>query len=202
MGLELCFWLIPNFVASAIFAAWLGFFLGPLFPAAIVVATKLLPRRLHVSAIGFAAAFGGGGAAVLPFAIGECQNHPDIDKLTVNRCNRTSEGSAGAAADCVCHTNSYTGALVFASWRLYQEGTGGCAEAKGRRQVDAVGGGRVEVGGVEEGCGFTETRVWCAVMCGCELLRVVYTSVVDNAIMKGHGYHIPGRLDRPVVVAR
>jgi fucose permease len=70
MALELCFWLIPNFVASAVFAGWLGFFLGPLFPAAIVVATKLLPRRLHVSAIGFAAAFGGGGAAVLPFAVG------------------------------------------------------------------------------------------------------------------------------------
>ena len=70
MGLELCFWLIPSFVASAVFAAWLGFFLGPLFPAAIVVATKLLPSRLHVSAIGFAAAFGGGGAAVLPFAVG------------------------------------------------------------------------------------------------------------------------------------
>lgn len=70
MVLELCFWLIPNFVASAVFAAWLGFFLGPLFPAAIVVATKLLPRRLHVSAIGFAAAFGGGGAAVFPFAVG------------------------------------------------------------------------------------------------------------------------------------
>jgi fucose permease len=70
MGLELCFWLIPNFVASAVFAGCLGFFLGPLFPAAIVVATKLLPRRLHVSAIGFAAAFGGGGAAVLPFAVG------------------------------------------------------------------------------------------------------------------------------------
>ncbi|CZR52009.1 related to tetracycline resistance proteins [Phialocephala subalpina] len=70
IGLELCFWLIPNFVASAVFAGWLGFFLGPLFPAAIVVATKLLPRRLHVSAVGFAAAFGGGGAAVLPFAVG------------------------------------------------------------------------------------------------------------------------------------
>lgn len=47
MGMELCFWLIPNFVASAIFAGWLGFFLGPMFPAAIVVATKLLPLRLH-----------------------------------------------------------------------------------------------------------------------------------------------------------
>ena len=70
VGLELCFWLIPSFISSAIFAGWLGFFLGPLFPAAIIVATKILPKRLHVSAIGFAAAFGGGGAAVFPFAVG------------------------------------------------------------------------------------------------------------------------------------
>ncbi|KAF1949190.1 hypothetical protein CC80DRAFT_581612 [Byssothecium circinans] len=35
-----------------------------------MAATKILPAYLHVSAIGFAAAFGGGGAAILPFAIG------------------------------------------------------------------------------------------------------------------------------------
>ncbi|PQE30424.1 MFS transporter protein [Rutstroemia sp. NJR-2017a WRK4] len=70
MTFELCFWLIPSFISSAIFAGWLGFFLGPLFPAAIVALTKLLPKRLHVSAIGFAAAFGGGGAALFPFAVG------------------------------------------------------------------------------------------------------------------------------------
>lgn len=70
MVLELLFWLIPSFVGSAVCAGLLGFFLGPLFPAAIVVATKLLPRHLHVSAVGFAAAFGGGGAAVFPFAVG------------------------------------------------------------------------------------------------------------------------------------
>jgi fucose permease len=81
MGLELCFWLIPNFVASAVFAGWLGFFLGPLFPAAIVVATKLLPSRLHVSAIGFAAAFGGGGAAVLPFAVGAIAQAKGVEVL-------------------------------------------------------------------------------------------------------------------------
>jgi fucose permease len=34
------------------------------------VATKILPTAYHVSAIGFASAIGGGGAAVLPFAIG------------------------------------------------------------------------------------------------------------------------------------
>lgn len=68
--LQILFWQINSFVSSAIFIAVLGFFLGPLFPAAIMVATKLLPRRLHVSAIGFVAAFGSSGAAVFPFAVG------------------------------------------------------------------------------------------------------------------------------------
>lgn len=70
MGLELLFWLVPQFVVSAVAVSLVGFFIGPLFPAAIVAMSKLLPRHLHVSAIGFAAAFGGSGAAVLPFAVG------------------------------------------------------------------------------------------------------------------------------------
>lgn len=70
MGLELLFWLVPQFIVSAVAVAFQGFFIGPLFPAVIVVMSKLLPYHLHVSAIGFAAAFGGGGGAVLPFAVG------------------------------------------------------------------------------------------------------------------------------------
>ncbi|KAF2255841.1 MFS general substrate transporter [Trematosphaeria pertusa] len=70
MALELIFWLVPQFYVSAVAVALQGFFLGPLFPAAVVAATKLLPRHLHVSAIGFAAAFGGSGAAIFPFAVG------------------------------------------------------------------------------------------------------------------------------------
>jgi fucose permease len=66
----LILWLVPNFYVSTVAVSVQGFFLGPLFPAVVVVATKLLARNLHVSAIGFAAAFGGGGAAVLPFAVG------------------------------------------------------------------------------------------------------------------------------------
>ncbi|KAK8068667.1 hypothetical protein PG994_005283 [Apiospora phragmitis] len=70
MGLELLFWLVPKFIVSAVAVGLQGFFLGPLFPAAVVAMSKLLPRHLHVGAIGFAAAFGGSGAAVLPFAVG------------------------------------------------------------------------------------------------------------------------------------
>lgn len=61
---------MPQFIVSAVAVGLIGVFLGPLFPSAIVVMSKLLPRHLHVSAIGFAAACGGSGAAVLPFAVG------------------------------------------------------------------------------------------------------------------------------------
>lgn len=70
IALELLFWLVPNFVVSAVMVALMGFFLGPMFPSAIVALTKILPKRLHVGAVGFASAFGGGGAAVLPFVVG------------------------------------------------------------------------------------------------------------------------------------
>ncbi|KAJ6171765.1 hypothetical protein N7470_000832 [Penicillium chermesinum] len=66
----LVLWLVPQFYASAVAVSLQGFFLGPLFPGAVVMVTKLLPRHLHVSSIGFAAAFGGSGAAILPFAVG------------------------------------------------------------------------------------------------------------------------------------
>ncbi|KOS19538.1 Bypass of stop codon protein 6 [Escovopsis weberi] len=70
------YWLVPSFVVSMGAVTSLGFFMGPLFPATIVVATKLLPAEHHISAIGFAAAIGSGGAAILPFIVGAiAQNH-------------------------------------------------------------------------------------------------------------------------------
>lgn len=70
VGLELLFWLVPSFPVSATAVALLGMVMGPLFPAGIIVAAKLLPQHLHVSAIGIATAIGGTGAAILPFAVG------------------------------------------------------------------------------------------------------------------------------------
>ncbi|KHN97827.1 Major facilitator superfamily domain, general substrate transporter [Metarhizium album ARSEF 1941] len=68
VAFQLAYWLIPTTVGAISFVSLLGFFLGPLFPAAIVVLTQILPAEYHVSAIGFSSAVGGGGAAVLPFA--------------------------------------------------------------------------------------------------------------------------------------
>ncbi|KAB2570739.1 Bypass of stop codon protein 6 [Lasiodiplodia hormozganensis] len=80
-ALELLFWLVPSFLLSAIAVAFQGFFLGPMFPGAVVAATKLLPRHLHVSAIGFAAAIGGSGAAVFPFAVGAIAQKKGVQVL-------------------------------------------------------------------------------------------------------------------------
>ncbi|KAL2149524.1 hypothetical protein VTH82DRAFT_8175 [Thermothelomyces myriococcoides] len=81
VALQLLYWLVPSVAASATFVTFLGFFLGPLFPAAVVAATKLLPASYHVSAIGFAAAFGGGGAAIFPFAVGAIAQSKGVEVL-------------------------------------------------------------------------------------------------------------------------
>lgn len=80
-GLELVFWLVPSFIVSAVAVAFLGMFLGPLFPTAVVLMTKLLPRDLHVGSIGFATAFGGSGGALFPFIIGAIAQNTGVKNL-------------------------------------------------------------------------------------------------------------------------
>ena len=124
MGLELCFWLIPNFISSAVFAALLGYFLGPMVPAAIVVATKLLPQRLHVSAIGFAAAFGGTGTfphLLLKFVLSLkvfLYRRGDISLRC--RCHRSVKRSASAAAHHICSPSCRLRVVVPSSRRLQE----------------------------------------------------------------------------------
>ena len=81
IGLELMYWFIPKIIASSIIVAFMGFFLGPLFPGAVIAATKLLPSDFHISAIGFAASFGSAGAALLPFAVGVIAEYEGIGVL-------------------------------------------------------------------------------------------------------------------------
>lgn len=70
LGLELVIWLVPSFDATAIAAGFFGFFVGPVFPAAVVVCTRLLPKHLHLSCISFTQSVGMLGSAFWPFAVG------------------------------------------------------------------------------------------------------------------------------------
>ena len=81
LALQLIFWLVPNFLVSAISVGLLGFFLGPIFPAGVVMAARLLPTHLHVSSIGFATALGGTGGAVFPFVVGAIAQAKGVEML-------------------------------------------------------------------------------------------------------------------------
>lgn len=47
-----------------------GFFIGPLFPSASIVAVQVLPKKLQISGVGIAVALGGCGGAILPYSAG------------------------------------------------------------------------------------------------------------------------------------
>ncbi|KAI9269257.1 major facilitator superfamily domain-containing protein [Phascolomyces articulosus] len=64
------FWFVPVVAASAAALAILGMVLGPLYPTAISVASKTLPTHLYAVSIGFIAAFGSAGSAILPYITG------------------------------------------------------------------------------------------------------------------------------------
>ncbi|KAL4867188.1 hypothetical protein BDV12DRAFT_209980 [Aspergillus spectabilis] len=61
--LHLTFCLLDDLHLSAITVTLLGFFLGPLYPEAVIAQAKLLPRYLHVAAVGFACALGSAGGS-------------------------------------------------------------------------------------------------------------------------------------------
>ncbi|OJJ79781.1 MFS transporter [Aspergillus glaucus CBS 516.65] len=78
---QLIFYTVDNFVASAIAVTFLGFFLGPLFPEAVIAQTKILPKHLHVAAVGFACALGSAGGCTFPFITGAIAKSQGIGVL-------------------------------------------------------------------------------------------------------------------------
>ncbi|KAF2645943.1 MFS general substrate transporter [Massarina eburnea CBS 473.64] len=68
--LQLLAWLIPNVVGNAIAVSVLGLLLGPVYPCAQTIFTRLIPRHVQTTAIGFIAGAGSSGGAVAPFTTG------------------------------------------------------------------------------------------------------------------------------------
>ncbi|GAA5864112.1 hypothetical protein JCM8547_005138 [Rhodosporidiobolus lusitaniae] len=70
LGLEILIWFHKSFISNAIVASFVGLLMGPSFPIAISVLTKLLPRRIHNASIALMSCFGQVGSALFPFVIG------------------------------------------------------------------------------------------------------------------------------------
>lgn len=63
-------WLIPNVIGDAVAVSIVGLLLGPVYPCATTVFSKLLPRSMQMSSLGFISALGSSGGAASPFFTG------------------------------------------------------------------------------------------------------------------------------------
>jgi MFS family permease len=70
MALQLMAWLIPNVIGNAVAVSLLGLMLGPVYPCAQTIFSRLVPRHLQTTAIGFIGSAGSSGGAVAPFTTG------------------------------------------------------------------------------------------------------------------------------------
>ncbi|KAL3419060.1 MFS efflux [Phlyctema vagabunda] len=67
---ELLVWFVPNIVEEAVALVIVGLLLGPVYPCATHVFSKLISRGDQVSSLGIISAFGSSGGAVAPFTTG------------------------------------------------------------------------------------------------------------------------------------
>lgn len=70
VAFQLMTWLIPNIIGDAVAVAVVGLLLGPVYPCATVVFSKLLPRSMQTSSLSIISAMGSSGGAVSPFFTG------------------------------------------------------------------------------------------------------------------------------------
>ena len=78
---QLIVWLVPSIAAAVISVTMIGILMGPMFPIAINHAASVLPRHLVNGAVGWIAACGAGGSALLPFITGTIASNLGIESL-------------------------------------------------------------------------------------------------------------------------
>ncbi|KAF4312451.1 putative mfs efflux protein [Botryosphaeria dothidea] len=68
--LDVLVWLVPNLISNTIFVSLCGLLLGPVYPCAQTIFTRLLPRSIQTTSVGFIASAGSSGGAVMPLLTG------------------------------------------------------------------------------------------------------------------------------------
>ncbi|KAL9102981.1 MAG: hypothetical protein Q9163_001934 [Psora crenata] len=67
---QLLVWLVPNVLGEAVAVSIVGLLLGPIYPCATAVFSRLIPLRLQMSSLAAVSALGSSGGAVAPFFTG------------------------------------------------------------------------------------------------------------------------------------
>ena len=63
-------WAVPDIISNAVTESLVGLFLGPVFPCATAVFSKLWPRDIQISGLSLVTSMGSSGGALLPFVVG------------------------------------------------------------------------------------------------------------------------------------
>lgn len=69
-ALQLMVWLVPNIVGIAVAESLVGLVLGPVYPCATAILSRLLPRNIQIPAISFVTSMGSSGGALIPLVTG------------------------------------------------------------------------------------------------------------------------------------
>ena len=67
---QLLVWLVPNVIGNAVAVSLVGLLLGPVYPCATIIFSRLVPRNIQMSSLSFIASMGSSGGAVAPFLTG------------------------------------------------------------------------------------------------------------------------------------
>jgi fucose permease len=70
IAFQLLVWLIPNIVGEAVAVSLLGLLLGPVYPCATTIFTRLMDRDVQMTALSFVSSAGSSGGALAPFLTG------------------------------------------------------------------------------------------------------------------------------------
>ncbi|KAI9842598.1 MAG: hypothetical protein M1837_007036 [Sclerophora amabilis] len=67
---QLLVWFVPNVIGDAVAVSIVGLLLGPVYPCATAIFSRLLPRNIQTSSLAFVSATGSSGGALAPFTTG------------------------------------------------------------------------------------------------------------------------------------
>jgi len=73
--LELLIWFVPSIPGDSVAVAFVGLLLGPIYPCAVHIFQRLIPRKMQISSLSLIGSVGSSGGAVAPFMTGMLAQH-------------------------------------------------------------------------------------------------------------------------------
>jgi len=70
LGLEIIVWFVRSIPGDSVAVAFSGLLLGPIYPAAVHIFQRLIPKKMQISSLSLIGSIGTSGGAIAPFMTG------------------------------------------------------------------------------------------------------------------------------------